>query len=130
MNTVLGYVVVFVGGGLGAAARHWVNRTALALVGPDYPAGTLTANITGSFAMGLLAAWFAFRGETTTPGVRLFLTTGMLGGYTTFSAFALDSRLMWERHDVVASLIYVGASVILSILGLIAGMFSVRVLVS
>src|SRR5262245_21125856 len=128
MNTALGYVLVFVGGGLGTMARHWVNRTALAFVGPDYPAGTLIVNITGSFVMGMLAAWFAFRGETTTAGMRLFLTTGILGGYTTFSAFALDARLMWERHDVAATLIYVGASVILSILGLIAGMFSVRVL--
>ena len=130
MNMALGYFVVFVGGGLGAAARHWVNRTALTFIGPDYPAGTLIVNITGSMAMGMLAAWFAFRGETTTAGERLFLTTGVLGGFTTFSAFALDTRLMWERHDVVAALIYAGGSVILSILGLIAGMFSIRVLLS
>jgi len=51
----------------------------------------------------------------------------VLGGFTTFSAFALDARLMWERHDVVAALIYVGASVVLSILGLIGGIFIVRV---
>ena len=102
----------------------------LAFAGPDYPAGTLVVNITGSMVMGMLAAWFAFRGETTTAGLRLFLTTGILGGYTTFSAFALDTRLMWERHDVVPTLIYVGGSVILSALGLIAGMFSVRVLLS
>jgi len=126
MNTTLGYLLVFVGGGLGAAARHWVNRAALTLVGADYPAGTLAVNIAGSTAMGMLAAWFAFRGETTTPGERLFLTTGVLGGFTTFSAFALDARVMWERHDVVAALIYIGSSVILSILGLIAGMFLVR----
>lgn len=130
MNTALGYVLVFVGGGLGAAARHWVNRTTVALVGPDYPAGTLIVNITGSMAMGMLASWFAFRGETTTAGERLFLTTGVLGGFTTFSAFALDTRLMWERHDVVAALVYAGASVIFSILGLIAGMFLVRVRLS
>jgi CrcB protein len=128
MNTALGYVVVFLGGGLGAAARHWVNRTTLAVAGPDYPAGTLIVNITGSIAMGMLAAWFAFRGETTTAAARLFLTTGVLGGFTTFSAFALDTRLMWERHDVVAALIYAGASVILSILGLIVGLSVGRVL--
>jgi CrcB protein len=127
MNSTLGYVLVFVGGGLGAAARHWVNRAMLALVGPDYPAGTLVVNIMGSMAMGMLAAWFAFRGETTTAGERLFLTTGVVGGFTTFSAFALDTRVMWERHDVVAALIYVAASVILSILGLVAGLYIVRV---
>ena len=65
-------------------------------------------------------------GETTTASEHLFLTTGVLGGFTTFSAFALDARVMWERHDVVAALIYIGSSVILSILGLIAGMFLVR----
>jgi CrcB protein len=130
MNTAIGYFVVFVGGGLGAAARHWVNRTALTYLGPDYPAGTLIANITGSMAMGMLAAWFAFRGEATTAGQRLFLTTGILGGFTTFSAFALDTRLMWERHDVGAALVYVVASVMLSILGLIAGMFTIRVLLA
>jgi len=127
MNTTFGYVLVFLGGGIGAAARHWVNRSALSLFGPDYPAGTLIVNVTGSLAMGMFAAWFAFRGETTTAAERLFLTTGVLGGFTTFSAFALDTRLMWERHDVMASLLYVGASVILSVVALIGGMFIVRI---
>lgn len=130
MSTALGYVLVFLGGGLGAAARHWVNRTALDIAGPDYPAGTLAVNIVGSAVMGMLAAWFAFRGETTTAGERLFLTTGVLGGFTTFSAFALDTRLMWERHDFGAALLYIGASVILSIVALMAGMFVVRVTLS
>src|SRR5690349_15995385 len=87
MNTTFGYVLVFVGGGIGAAARHWVNRAALLVVGPDYPAGTLIVNVTGSLAMGMLAAWFAYRGESTTAAQRLFLTTGVLGGFTTFSTF-------------------------------------------
>jgi CrcB protein len=119
--------MVFLGGGLGAAARHWVNRAALTLAGPDYPAGTLVVNIAGSFAMGMLASWFAFRGETTTAWERLFLTTGVLGGFTTFSAFALDTTLMWERHDLMAATVYAGTSVFLSIAGLIAGMFIVRI---
>jgi CrcB protein len=126
MNAAFGYVLVFLGGGLGAAARHWVNRMAITVVGPDYPAGTLAVNIAGSMAMGMLAAWFAFRGEMTTPPERLFLTTGVLGGFTTFSAFALDTTLMWERHDIAAAIIYAGCSVFLSIAGLIAGMFIVR----
>ena len=65
MHTAYGYVLVFFGGGLGAAARHWVNRTAMTIVGPDYPAGTLVVNVVGSVVMGMLAAWFAYRGETT-----------------------------------------------------------------
>jgi CrcB protein len=127
MNTAFGYLLVFVGGGLGAAARHWVNRTAMNVVGPNYPAGTLVVNIVGSMAMGMLASWFAFRGETTTAAERLFLTTGVLGGFTTFSAFALDTTLMWERHDLAAAVIYAGSSVFLSIVSLIAGMFIVRI---
>jgi fluoride exporter len=127
MNTLLGYVLVFVGGGIGAAARHAVNRAALTIGGPDYPLGTLFVNIAGSTAMGMLVAWFAFRGETTTAAERLFLTTGVLGGFTTFSAFALDATLMWERHDLIAALIYVACSVLLSVAGLIGGMFLVRI---
>ena len=130
MQTASGYLLVFLGGGLGAAARHWVNRTAMTVVGPDYPAGTLVVNVAGSIAMGMLAAWFAFRGETTTAAERLFLTTGVLGGFTTFSAFALDTTLLWERHDWMAAIIYAGSSVLLSIAGLIAGMFIVRVQLS
>jgi CrcB protein len=127
MNNAYGYLLVFLGGGLGAAARHWVNRTAMNVVGPDYPAGTIAVNILGSMAMGMLASWFAFRGETTTAAQRLFLTTGVLGGFTTFSAFALDTTLLWERHDLAAAVIYAGSSVVLSIAGLIAGMFIVRI---
>ena len=130
MHTASGYLLVFLGGGLGAAARHWVNRTAAAVVGPDYPAGTLTVNIAGSIVMGMLAAWFAFRGETASAAARLFLATGVLGGFTTFSAFALDATLMWERHDWAGALIYAGSSVVLSIAGLIAGMFIVRLALS
>jgi CrcB protein len=130
MNTVIGYALVCVGGGLGAAARHAVNRTALGLIGPDYPAGTLVVNVVGSLVMGLLAGWFAFRGEMTTPAVRLFLTTGILGGFTTFSAFALDTALLWERHDWAAAALYVGSSVLLSVTGVLGGMLLVRFSVS
>jgi CrcB protein len=126
MNTALGYALVFLGGGIGAAARHAVNRTALTLAGPNYPAGTLFVNIAGSIVMGMLAGWFEFRGETTTAASRLFLTTGILGGFTTFSAFALDSALMWERHDVAEALVYVVASVVISILGLFGGLYVMR----
>lgn len=130
MSVAWGYVLVFVGGGIGAAARHAVNRAALTLAGPDYPAGTLIVNVMGSVAMGMLAAWFGFRGETTTAAERLFLTTGVLGGFTTFSAFALDATVMWERHDVAAAALYIGVSVLLSIAGLIGGLFLVRVQLS
>ena len=130
MNIALGYLVVLIGGGIGAAARHWVNRTAMALTGPDYPAGTLVVNIVGSIVMGMLVGWFEFRGETTTAAERLFLTTGILGGFTTFSTFALDAALMWERHDVMQALVYILASVVVSIVGLFAGLYVMRSVLS
>ena len=130
MSVVTGYMLVFFGGGVGAAARHAVNRAALTLVGPNYPAGTLFVNVVGSVVMGGLAGWFAFRGETTTAAERLFLTTGVLGGFTTFSAFALDAAVMWERHDVATAGLYVISSVVLAIAGLMGGLFLVRLSVS
>ena len=130
MSSALGYLVIFVGGGVGAAARHAVNRVALAIVGPNYPAGTLFVNVAGSIAMGLLAGWFAFRGETVTASQRLFLTTGVLGGFTTFSAFALDAAVMWERHDGGEALTYVAISVLGSIIALFAGMAATRAMMS
>ena len=79
--------------------------------------------------MGMLAAWLALKaGEGWTPSVRLFLATGVLGGFTTFSAFSLDAVLLWERGSSGAAVAYVTASVILSIAGLLAGLFVVRAL--
>jgi CrcB protein len=119
--------VVFVGGGLGAAARHGVNLFAARWIGVDFPWGTLIVNLTGSLLMGALAAWFAFRsGSSWTQEMRLFATTGFLGGFTTFSAFSLDAALLWERNAFVLFAIYVLASVGLAILGLFIGLWIVR----
>jgi fluoride exporter len=91
------YLIVFIGAGIGGALRHGVNIGATRLLGFGFPYGTFIVNVVGSFAMGLFAGYFAFR-----PGigqhVRLFLTTGVLGGFTTFSAFSLDTALLVERH--------------------------------
>jgi CrcB protein len=119
------YLIVFLGGGLGAALRHGVNVGAARLFGASFPYGTLTVNVTGSLVMGLLAGWFAFKGDAAQHW-RLFLTTGVLGGYTTFSSFSLDAVLLWERHEPAQAAAYVAASVALSILGLIAGLWLVR----
>ena len=119
--------LVFVGGGLGAAARHGVNLLAARLIGVDFPWGTLIVNVAGSIAMGLLAAWFAFRsGPFWTQEMRLLATTGFLGGFTTFSAFSLDAALLWERNSFGLFAIYVLASVGLSIIGLFIGLWIVR----
>jgi CrcB protein len=111
------WVLVFVGGGLGAAARHGVNRLALAWFGPSFPWGTLAVNVAGSFLMGLLASSLV----DTSSQVRLFLATGVLGGFTTFSAFSLDALTLWQRGEPGAALAYIAASLILSLSGIVAG---------
>jgi CrcB protein len=121
----VGYLFVFLGGGLGAALRHGMNLAIARLLGTAFPYGTMIVNISGSLVMGLIAGYFAFKGGASQHW-RLFLTTGVLGGYTTFSAFSLDAALLWERQEVALMALYVGGSVILSIAGLFAGLFLVR----
>jgi CrcB protein len=121
----MGYILVFLGGGLGAMVRHGLNLATLRLLGSGFPWATFLINISGSLVMGLVAGWFAFKGDAP-QGWRLFLTTGILGGYTTFSAFSLDTALLYERGEVGLAAAYVVGSVALSILGLFAGLWIVR----
>lgn len=120
----MGFIIVFLGAGIGGALRHGVNLAALRLFGSGFPAGTMCINILGSLIMGLAAEYWALKSDT-----RLFLTTGVLGGFTTFSAFSLDAALLWERGQVMNAAVYVAASVTLSIGGLFAGLWIVRNLV-
>jgi len=126
MNILNGYLIVFLGGGVGAAIRHAFNGMGLRLMGPDFPYATLFINVTGSAIMGLIAGYFAFKGGDSSQHWRLFLTTGILGGYTTFSAFSLDAALLYERGELGLSALYVIASVALSIAGLFAGLWLIR----
>src|SRR5688572_7586521 len=121
----MGFVIVFLGGGLGASLRHGVNLAAARWLGTAFPFGTLAVNVTGSIVMGLLAGYFAFKGDASQHW-RLFLTTGILGGYTTFSAFSLDAALLYERGAIGLALGYVLASVVASIGGLFAGLWIAR----
>jgi CrcB protein len=125
MTYLPGSLLVFLGGGLGSILRHAVNQASAALLGSGFW-GTLFVNITGSFAMGVIAGWFAFRSEGGDQSLRLFLTTGMLGGFTTFSTFSLDVALFWERGQPWGTACYVGGSVAAGILGLFAGLALVR----
>ncbi|MGI8527612.1 MAG: fluoride efflux transporter CrcB [Pseudolabrys sp.] len=118
-------LIVFAGGGVGAALRHGFNVAFARLLGTAFPYATLFENVTGSLVMGLLIALFAFR--TGIPQHwQLFLTTGILGGYTTFSTFSLDAAVLYQRGELGTAGLYVLLSVALSIGGLFAGLALVR----
>jgi CrcB protein len=121
----LGFIIVFLGAGLGGALRHAVNLAALRWLGSGFPVGTMAINIAGSFAMGLIAALFVIKGELPQEW-RLFLTTGVLGGFTTFSAFSLETALLYERGETLGAAAYVAASIILSIAAVFAGLQVMR----
>lgn len=113
------------GGAIGAGARHLANTSMLAWLGPGFPWATMTVNIVGSFLMGVLVESFMPLGGGS-PAWRAFLATGILGGFTTFSAFSLDVWLLYERDQHLALVLYVAVSVIVSITALVLGMMLVR----
>ncbi|WP_374652896.1 fluoride efflux transporter CrcB [Dongia sp.] len=117
----MNYLIVFLGAGIGGALRHGVNTLVPRLLGSAFPWSTLAVNIVGSLAMGLIAGYFAFKGEAS-QAWRLFLTTGILGGFTTFSAFSLDTALLYDRGATAPLLFYVAGSVLLSILAVFLGL--------
>ena len=121
----MGYLLVFFGGGLGASLRHLINLTCARCIGTGFPWGTFIINVTGSTVMGLIAGYLAFKGQASQPW-RLFLMTGILGGYTTFSAYSLDAALLYERGELSLAALYVIGSVVLSIAGLFAGLALMR----
>jgi CrcB protein len=123
------FLVIFIGVGVGSTLRHAVNRLSAHAFGLNFPYGTLVVNLVGSFLMGALAGWFALRGGHT-QSLLLFLTTGLVGGFTTFSAFSLDAVLLWERGEMGSAAIYVGLSVLGAVLGVLFGLVILRSLLS
>ncbi len=123
------FLIVFAGAGFGGALRHGVNLVAARMLGVDFPFGTFAVNVLGSLAMGLLAGYFAFKGDAA-QGWRLFLATGVLGGFTTFSAFSLDVALLWERGIRHIAALYILGSVALSLGALFFGLWLARSLLS
>ena len=115
-------LLVILGAGLGGGARHGINvAVARLLPGVGFPVATLVINVLGSFLMGVLAEGFALRGAGGHPA-RLLLTTGVLGGFTTFSTFSLDAVSLYERGETAAAAVYVVASVVAALAGLVAGL--------
>lgn len=123
----LGFVLVFIGGGFGSMLRHATNQASAAILGVDFPYGTMFVNIVGSLTMGLIAGWFALHGGGGQM-LPLFLTTGILGGFTTFSAFSLDAALLWERGEFGNAAVYVFGSLVTAIVAVFVGLAIMRTL--
>ena len=127
MRAIYSYMLVFLGAGLGGTLRHAVNLTSARLVGPDLPLGTVLVNVLGSLSVGAIAGYVALRGGGHgSHNLQLFLSTGILGGFTTFSAFSLEAALLWERGQFVGFMIFISGSVLLSIASVFAGLALVR----
>jgi CrcB protein len=115
------WIAIGLGGAIGAMARHGVGVASMRAFGPNFPWGTLSVNVAGCFAMGLFIAWLTMR-EPHPAALRSFIATGVLGGFTTFSAFALEAVTLWRDRSLAVAGLYVLGSVILSILALGLGM--------
>lgn len=124
----MGFLIVFLGSGLGGACRYGIGVISLRLFGPDAVSlGTFGINVAGSFLMAVVAEYFAWRGGFSQTW-RLFLTTGIIGGFTTFSTFSLDAIVLMQRGELWSASAYIAASVALSILALFGGLLLVRAL--
>ena len=127
MKSLSVFLAVAGGGAIGAALRHALQLAALRAFGPGFPYGTFAVNVGGCFAMGLLVSFLAAR-EPNPGELRAFLAAGVLGGFTTFSAFALDAVTLWREKALLLAALYLSGSVVLSIAGLIAGLWAGRAL--
>ncbi len=119
------YLIVFLGAGVGGAFRHAVNVWSAQVFNAQFPAGTFIINTVGSLMIGVIAGYFMLQGGSSQHW-RLFLATGIVGGFTTFSAFSLEIALLFERGELAIMAIYILASVLVSVAALFAGLWAIR----
>ena len=117
-------LLVFLGGGIGATGRYLVGIAALRQFGPGFPYGTLMVNLVGSLLMGLFIGWLVRKGGS--HELRLFFATGVLGGFTTYSAFSLDVANLWEQGNLGAALIYTMGTVVACVAAVFVGLWFAR----
>ena len=120
------YLLVGIGGALGAMARYWAG-TAIGSLANGFPTATFLVNIVGSIAMGLLVGFLARTTPQFQDEIRLFVAVGIFGGFTTFSSFSLDAITLIERGDYMLAAFYIVGSVLLSVAGLMMGLWAMRV---
>lgn len=125
---MMSFLYVALGGAIGASARHGLGLVSLRTFGPGFPVGTLLANIIGGLLMGMLIGWLAIKTPEAQNDIRLFAGVGVLGGFTTFSAFSLEAFRMFETKAYGQLLGYVSASVLLSIMAVGLGLVLMRAL--
>ena len=118
-------LAIFLGGGAGALARYGFSAFIARHMGTGFPWGTLAVNLLGAFLMGLIVELLALKIQLP-PSAKLLLTTGFLGGFTTFSAFSLESALMWQKGDWLPLSLYTGVSVLGTVAALLIAMQLVR----
>jgi CrcB protein len=127
MDRLIPYAIVFFGAGIGGMIRHAVNFAVPKALTGDFPWATPIINVSGSVVMGLLVGWLTFKTSGGwTQHMRLFAATGVLGGYTTFSTFSLETALLIERSAYGSALAYAFGSVLLGVIGLFAGLAIMR----
>ncbi|MEM8771012.1 MAG: fluoride efflux transporter CrcB [Pseudomonadota bacterium] len=119
------WISVGAGGAIGAMARLGLTKAMLALLGSNFPWGTLTVNITGSILMGVAISWLSQKDMSNTP-LAMFLTVGVLGAFTTFSTFAADAIFLYKERSMTIAFAYMSASVMLSLGGLMVGFLMAR----
>ncbi len=116
----MGLVAVFIGGGFGSLLRYLGIEAVKRAHGSAFPLGTMLVNVFGSLLIGMVMAWVLRDADAREP-VRMLLVTGVLGGFTTFSAFSWDVLVLWQRGEVVQALAYVLGSVVLSVIAATIG---------
>lgn len=126
---MLNFILVGAGGAIGSMLRHGVGLLLLRLMGGSFPWGTMTVNLLGSFLIGIIVGVLAFTTQWS-QDIRLFLVVGILGGFTTFSAFSLDAISLIEKGHIAPACLYIVGTVCFSLLATFAGLWLMRVLAS
>lgn len=126
MNTLLW---VALGGAIGASGRHMLSRVSLHAFGTGFPWGTFMANVLGSLAIGLVVGWMVYTAPHS-QNLRAFLVVGVLGGFTTFSAFSLESANMIKTGNLMQAVLYMGGSVAVCLMAVFAGLWITKVALS